>query len=310
MSTMVRADRPAMSIIVTIVDGGDVLRRFMDALIGQDGAPSMQILVPYDATIPEIRALASEYPTARFIDMGPVTTVRPVSTAAGQHELYDRRRAAGLHQATGVLIGILEDRAPPRRDWARTMHRLHNELPFGVIGGAIECAPGDLLNWAFWACDFSRYGLPFEDGPREWVSDVNVCYKRRVLDDTREIWNERFNEAKVHWTLSERGETLYLTSAAVVDYKTPYTSLTSVLPERFHWGRLFGQVRARHVGPLERLRLIATGPVIPVVLFLRHGRVQRRLGNFGRFLRASPLMLPLLAAWTTGEVWGYVTRKP
>lgn len=310
MTTPEQSDGAELSIIVTIVDGGDVLRRFMDALVGQEGAPAMQILVPYDATTPEIRALEKEYPTARFIDMGPVTTVRPVSTAAGQHELYDRRRAAGLHQATGALIGILEDRAPPRRDWARTMQRLHNELPWGIIGGAIECAPGDLLNWAFYACDFSRYGLPFESGPRKWVSDVNVCYKRRVLDDTKAIWNERFNEAKVHWTLTERGETLYLTSEAVVDYKTPYKSLASVLPERFHWGRLFGHVRARHVAPLERLRLIVTGPFIPVVLFFRHARVQRRLGNFGRFLRASPLMLPLLAAWTTGEVWGYVTRKP
>ena len=310
MSEATQGGQPGISIIVTIVDGGEVLRRFMDALIGQEGGPSMQILVPYDATIPEIRALESVYPTARFIDMGPVTTIRPVTTAAGQHELYDRRRAAGLHHATGALIAILEDRAPPRRDWARTMHRLHNELPWGAIGGAIECAPGDLLNWAFYACDFSRYGLPFQSGPRQWISDVNVCYKRRVLDDTKEIWRERFNEAKVHWTLTERGETLYLTSEAVVDYKTPYTSLASVLPERFHWGRLFGHVRAKHVAPLERLRLIATGPFIPVVLFIRHGRVQRRLGNFGRFLRASPLMLPLLAAWTTGEVWGYVTRKP
>lgn len=310
MSTAVQGERPGMSIIVTIVDGGDVLRRFMDALVGQEDAPTMQILVPYDATIPEIRELARDYPMAQFIDMGPVPTVRPVTTAAGQHELYDRRRAAGLHQATGTLIAILEDRAPPRPDWARTMQRLHNELPWGAIGGAIECAPGDLLNWAFYACDFSRYGLPFQSGPRQWISDVNVCYKRRVIDDTKDIWRVRFNEAKVHWTLTERGETLYLTSEAVVDYKTPYTSLASVLPERFHWGRLFGHVRARHVPPLERFKLIATGPVIPFVLFVRHGRVQRRLGNFGRFLRASPLMLPLLAAWTTGEVWGYVTRRP
>jgi hypothetical protein len=37
---------------------------------------------------------------------------------------------------------------------------------------------------------------------------------------------------------------------------------------------------------------------------------QRAKGNLGRFLRASPVMLALLTAWTTGEVWGYVTKRP
>jgi len=304
------ADAPFMSVVITVVDGGDVLKRFLDAMIGQVGAPTMELLLPYDATAPEIGRFESDYPQVRFIQMGAVPTVRPVSTAAGQHELYDRRRAAGLHQARGTLIAILEDRAPPRPDWAATMTRLHRELPHGAIGGAIECAPGDLLNWAFWACDFSRYGLPFESGPRGWISDVNVCYKRRCMDMTKDIWNERFNEAKVHWTLTERGETLYLTNEAVVDYQTPYRSLSGVLPERFHWGRLFGCVRAQHVGPLRRLAFVLSGPAIPFVLFLRHRRVQQSLGNQERFRAASRFMFPLLIAWTTGEVWGYVTRRP
>lgn len=304
------AQQPYLSVIITVVDGGDVLRRFLDALVGQVGAPSMELLLPYDATAPEIGRFQADYPQVRFIDMGSVQTVRPVSTAAGQHELYDRRRAAGLHEAHGALIAILEDRAPPRPDWAAVMTRLHHELPYGAIGGAIECAPGDLLNWAFWACDFSRYGLPFESGPRGWVSDVNVCYKRRCMDMTRDIWNERFNEAKVHWTLTERGEILYLTNEAVVDYKTPYRSLMGVLPERFHWGRLFGCVRALHVSPLRRLAFVLTGPAIPFVLFMRHRRVQRSLGNQRRFRAAARFMLPMLFAWTTGEVWGYVTREP
>jgi hypothetical protein len=130
------------------------------------------------------------------------------------------------------------------------------------------------------------------------------------MDMTRDIWNERFNEAKVHWTLMERGEVLYLTSEAIVDYRTPYESLSGVLPERFHWGRLFGYVRALHVSPFQRLWFVLTGPAIPFVLFLRHAKVQRGLGNQRRFRAAARYMLPLLFAWTSGEVWGYVTGRP
>lgn len=299
-----------LSIVVTIVDGGQVLRDFLRTITTQEDPPELQILVPYDSTIPETVDLAREFPGVTFVSMGVTETIRPIETAAGQHELFDRRRAAGLKQARGSLIAILEDRAPPRKNWVKTAVRLHRELPHGVIGGAIECAPGDLLNWSFYVCDFSRYGLPFESGPRQWVSDINVSYKRKMMDDTRHIWDTRFNEAMVHWTLLERGETLYLSSELIVDYKTPYKSLPGVLPERFHWGRLFGHVRAKKLGAVDRLAHIALGPVIPLRLLLRHGLSQAQKGNLGRFLRATPTVAALLVGWTSGEVWGYITKKP
>src|SRR5262249_36046285 len=99
----------------------------------------MQILVPFDASIPETAEFRREFPDLTFIAMAIPEPSSPIPTAAGQHELYDRRRAAGLARATGSLVGILEDRAPPRADWARNVVRLH-EQPYGVIGGAIECA--------------------------------------------------------------------------------------------------------------------------------------------------------------------------
>jgi hypothetical protein len=300
---------PALSVIVTIVDGGDVLRRFLLALTRQGNPPPMQILVPYDASISETAEFRKEFPQLTFIDMGAVETVRSIRTAAGQHELYDRRRAAGLAVASGELIAILEDRAPPRANWASNVVRLH-EQPYGVIGGAIECAPGDLLNWAIYACDFSRYALPFESGPRRWISDVNVSYKRRVIDETRAIWRERFNEALVHWALLEKGETLFLSSEVVVDYHTSYTSLVGVLPVRFHWGRLFGQARAKKFSATGRLAHIALGPLIPLVLLIRHGITHYRKGSFRRLLCAAPQIAVLLAAWVSGEVWGNVTKRP
>jgi hypothetical protein len=298
-----------MSLVITIVDGHDVLRRMLHAIRNQQGAPPLQVLAPYDDSRPDIGAMAGEFPEVEFFSIGTVQTTHPIDSAGGQHELFDRRRAAGLKRATGDLVAILEDRAPPRPDWCATMARLHAELPHAVMGGAIESASTDALNWAFYACDFSRYAPPFDAGPREWVSDVNVCYKRRALELTRDLWQARFHEPEVHWRLLQRGETLYLTPEAVVDYKTPYTSLLGVLPERFQWGRLFGYIRARNVTAGARLKFIAAGPVLPFVLFARHAAAQRGRGQGPRFWRSAPLMLPLLMAWSAGEVWGYVTRR-
>ncbi|MEZ5293565.1 MAG: hypothetical protein R2745_20950 [Vicinamibacterales bacterium] len=298
-----------MSLVITIVDGHDTLRGMLLALRAQRGAPPLQILAPYDDSRPDIGAMAGEFPEVEFFSIGAVQPAHPIASAGGQHELFDRRRAAGLKRATGDLVAILEDRAPPRPDWCATMARLHAELPHAVIGGAIESASADRLNWAFYACDFSRYAPPFEAGPRDWVSDVNVCYKRRAVELTRDLWHTRFHEPEVHWRLIERGETLYLTPEAVVDYTTPYTSLLGVLPERFQWGRLFGYIRAKNVSTVERLKFIAAGPLLPLVLFRRHAAAQARRGQSSRFWQAAPVMLPLLMAWTAGEVWGYVTRR-
>jgi hypothetical protein len=285
-----------------------VLRSFLRAMFAQNDPPPLEVVVPFDASIAETAALAAEFPEARFLDLGEIRTERPIASAAGQHELYDRRRAAGLAAASGDVIAILEDRGAPRPTWARNLVRQHRQ-PHGVIGGAIECAPGDLLNWAFYVCDFGRYGLPFESGPATWVSDINVSYKRRTLDATRELWRERFREPIVHWALLERGETLYLAADVIVDHGRPRTTLRALLPERFHWGRLFGHIRAMHANLPRRIALTVSGPLIPVILLARHGRTQMRKGNFGRFLRAAPLTAVLLAAWTTGEVWGYLTNR-
>lgn len=301
---------PYLSVVVTIVDGADALRRFLDAISRQSGAPPMEILVPFDESVSYVGAWQGEYPGVRFIDMGARRTLRPIASASGQHDLIDQRRAVGLGEAQGELIAILEDRSPPSGDWAANMTRVHDTLPHGVIGGVIACGPGDDLNWSLWACDFGRYAPGSPDGPRAWISDVNVCYKRRCVETTRDLWSERFNEARMHWTLRERGETLYLTNAAVVQNETTYRSLGGVLRERFQWGRSFGCARATHASPVARFGYVLASPAIPFVLFVRHWRTQQRLGNGGRFLRAARYVFPVLVAWSAGEAWGAITRQP
>lgn len=301
--------RGLLSVVVTVVAGGEAVASLLDALANQVDPPAMEILVPYDDSVPEVGELARRFPAARFLSLGQLRTAAPIATAAGQHELYDRRRSAALRVASGELVAIVEDRGIPRPDWARTAVTLH-QAPWAVIGGAIEPSTTTRLGWALHVCDFSRYGLPFESRAVEWVSDVNVVYKRRAIDSTRQIWQDRFHEPLVHWDLMKRGETLYLANSLVVDHHRPPSTLGRALAERFHWGRLFGHIRAREVGAGRRFALIAASPLIPLVVLSRHCRTQARQGRGARVLRAVPLLSLLLGAWTAGEVWGYVTRRP
>ncbi len=304
-----RAD-PLLSIVVTIVDGGRYLRDFLRATNALQDPPRLELIVPYDDSVADVAAFQAEFPDVTFLKLGRIIPARPITTEAGQHELFDRRRAAGLAAATGDIIAILEDRGHPHPDWARTVVRLHAETGRNVIGGAIDCKePVSLLNWAFYVTDFGRYGRPFESGSAQWVSDVNVTYSRKALEATRHLWSERFHEPVVNWHLIGMGEELLLSNALVVNHVRPAASLARLLPERFHWGRLFGQIRVRHFTPWQRLTYIALSPFIPPSLWLRHGVTQMRKGKGGRYLLALPYIIVLTTAWTLGEVWGYVTRR-
>lgn len=303
---------PKLSIVVTIVDGGIYLRNFLAACALMEDTPPLELIVPYDASVADVLQYRDEFPDVKFLALGEITPERPITTEAGQHELFDRRRAAGLAAATGDIIAILEDRGHPQKDWARTVIRLHAETGCAVIGGAIECKePVGLLNWAFYVTDFGRYGRPFETrDDAEWVSDVNVTYSRQTLEDTRHLWQQRFREPVVHWFLIDRGDKLLLSNELVVDHIRPPATLGHLLPERFHWGRLFGHIRAVHLPVWKRLMYIVTAPIIPPVLWVRHGLTQASKGRGLRYLTALPYVVILTIFWTLGEAWGTITKKP
>jgi hypothetical protein len=299
-----------LSVVVTIVDGGDALERCLAALAAQDDPPNLEIIVPWDDSVAAVAALAGRHGKCRFLPLGTIITEHPRTSAAGRHELYDRRRAAGLAAATGEIVGVLEDRGVPRRDWARTMVALHERLPHAAIGGAIENGRRSLALWAVYFCDFGRFQRPFEAGPRQWVSDINIGYKRRALDLTRDLWRDRYHETTVHWALQRAGETLYLSPDLIVEQMRVPSPFGALIAERVAWGRLFAHTRVRNSGLEERLWRTLLTPLLPVALFARLTRLQfAKRVTLGTFLKAAPAVLVLLIAWSLGEGIGYVTGK-
>ena len=302
---------PTLSIVLTIVQGGTYVRDFLEAVHSFENPPPLDVIIPYDASVSDVAEYADAYPDVTFLDLGVITPIRPITSEAGKHELYDRRRSAGLAAAKGDIIGILEDRGLPQADWARTIVRLYAETGKNVIGGAIECMePVSALNWAFYVTDFGRYGRPFETGPADWVSDVNLTYSRKALDETRHLWKDRYHEPIVHWYLIDQGEDLWLSNEVIVHHRRPKATFGELLPERFDWGRLFGEIRVRNQSTPKRLALILAGPLIPPLLWFRHYKLQASKDRGMRYIKALPYVMLLSTAWTLGEVWGYITKRP
>ncbi|HET6278282.1 MAG TPA: hypothetical protein VFG08_05835, partial [Candidatus Polarisedimenticolia bacterium] len=299
------------SVVVTIVDGGKALQRCLSALAAQELPPPLEVLVPYDATVAGIDEFRRTFPHFLFLDIGGHQPKRAATSPAGQHELFDVRRAAGLRRASGGIIAMVEDRGVPRSTWAAGVIRAHARIAgagAGAIGGAVENGRDGILNWAVYFCDFARYQLPFEEGPAAWITDVNLSYRREVLQRARRHWQDRYHESTLHWNLRRQGEELWISPELVVDQHRDNLTIGSLLVERFAWGRLFAFTRAREISPAARIGLALLSPLLPALFFLRLLRLSfAKRRNLGRLLRAAPVTLLLLTAWSLGELVGYVT---
>lgn len=302
---MTKTRVPELSVIVTIVEGGKALHRCLEALSNQMDPPGMEIIVPYDESIAEVAQLATTFPAVSFLKLGRLAVDGPPDNPLTLHELYDQRRSGGLREAKAGLVAMLEDRGRPQPAWARAMLDLHASSSCPAVGGAVENGAHDSIRWALFFCDFGRFQPPVEQDNPEYITDINICYKRSALESVRDLWEQRYQEPRVNWALRRSGR-LYLSQRPVVVHERVQISLWSAVTERVQFGRIFGQIRGREAPFLKCLLWAASTPIVPWVVFVRHFR--RQLGkrrHVREFVLAMPAILLFLHAWIAGEFLGY-----
>jgi hypothetical protein len=297
---------PELSVVVTVVEGEPALSRCLRALEAQAGAPSMEVLVPYDDTIAETAELAARFPTVRFLPMGALIGPGVRLDPFLEHELFDRRRAEGLKAARGRFVALLEDRGAPREDWARTMLAVHAEHEVAAVGGAVvNVAPG-AMNRALFFCDYGRHVPPYAEGEAEYLTDINICYRREALESVADLWRERYQETAVNWTLRDRGWKLWLSTAPVVLHERGPQPIGQTLSERLQWGRVFGIQRGKRWSPPQAAASAAAALVLPVLLLVRQTR--QLIAKGVKPAEVAPTvaaMMAIIPAWSLGEAIGY-----
>ena len=297
---------PVLSVVVTIVEGQTALPNCLQALVSQLDAPRLEIIVPFDDSVGDLRSIAESFPTCDFVSMGQIDDTKGLENAFVQHERFDRRRAVGLARARGEFIAMIEDRCIVAHDWARTMVALHQFHRSAVIGGPVENVSRGIVTTALFLCDFGRYQRPVEAIDPPFITDINVCYKRGALREVQPLWDPIYREATVHWALADRGLGLRLSDQPLVHHRRSPMGLGAILRERIAWGRVFGQTRGRQLSRGACLGLAAASPLLPGILLLRIVRSQlRKRRPWSSTALALPAMVLLLMFWSLGEFLGY-----
>lgn len=297
-----------LSIILTVVSGKDSMRNCLKELYPQIDFRNSEVIVPYDKWSQNIGGLAEEFPKVIFHFIEDLGLAEDPEISSHEHRLYDRRRAIGLGLATGKIIAITEDHATPASNWVEQILKAH-ESNFQIIGGAIENGIDKSLNWAWYYCDFGRYGRPFPIGKTEYVSDVNVSYKKEVLDRIKEIWFEAYHETTVHWTLQKLGYELKLNENLVVFQNRPRISIFSAFRERISWGRIFAETRVSSKNQFQRIFYALGTIILPFLLLFRALKnMVRQKRTFKQIVKTVPVIFLLLIGWSLGEFIGYITE--
>ncbi len=294
-----------LSVVLRVVGGAQAVRRCLSRLVPQTTEHPIEVIVPYDRTVREVQALSRDFPSVRFVELSGSRIVDAHGRLVGAHELYDRRTAAGLAVARGEILALLEDYGAPAADWCDQVLLAHR-LPYEVIGGAVELERGGALNQAVYLQDFARYRRPLAEGPANYLTDVNVSYKRSALYAVRSLWQAAYNEVTVHWALRRRGATLWRRPQMVVYQDRGCLALRALARERFEFGRVFGRKRVAALGPRAALLYTLGAPALPGLLLFRTAReALRRPRDWASVCAAMPALAVLTAFWCAGEGVAY-----
>jgi hypothetical protein len=299
-------DEVDLSVVIRVVGGKKFLHNCLQALSKQIQNCVVEVIVPYDSTVSDVNELKREYPQVVFVELEE--SPLDISSPGALHNLYDLQTAAGLHKAQGKVIALLEDFAIPNPDWCEQILKAH-ELPYPAIGGAIEHSGRSSLNWAVYFLDFGRYQLPFEEGPGEYLSDVNISYKKEVLDTIKNVWEKQYNEVQVNWTLLRKGMILWRRPQIIVLQDRGKLAWKEAILERYYWGKIFGWNRVNYLTFVQRLILLSVMPLMPFLLVWRIiDKVITGRRNRVSLIKALPFMSILACSWCIGETAGYLQR--
>jgi glycosyltransferase involved in cell wall biosynthesis len=202
---------PAVSVIIPTCNGGDRLRRALEAVAAQEGAPPAELIcVDSGSTVAEIEGLRRL--GARVLRVDPVRFNRGL-----------RKDVAARHARGEVLVFLDQRAVPADRGWLRRLVEplLAGDPDLAAVQGAVV-EPADQARPFFWASrgdrgDFTREAVRWLDAHRGIaLSTANCALLRRAWQRHPFGWAPILEGRKWQRELAGLGRTVVAAPAAAV----------------------------------------------------------------------------------------------
>ena len=211
----------------------------------------------------------------------------------------------GIDSAGGDVVALTIAQMIPAPDWVATIRALHVE--HDAVGGAIEPAGGlRLVDWAEYFCRYARDMLPFAGRESLDLPGDNAAYKRRLLEERRELYRGGFWEPEVHAAVAADGVVCWHSPELVVHQGRSF-GWWSFIRQRLAHGREYGRTRGARLGRAQNLVAVLRSPLVPFLMTLRVLRqVMSRRRLRLRALGALPVLFTFNVAWAYAEARGHL----
>jgi hypothetical protein len=283
-----------LSVVVAAQDARATVSRCLEALDRQRSDGIAEVILVDNSRDGTAAMVRRDFPWVRVV---------PVSGTKLVPELW----GIGLLEGTSPIVGLLTAQTVPGPTWARAHLRAHRAERVAAVGGPIARSP-DLppLDEAVYWLRFARWNLPSIRGSVLDVAGDNASYRLDVLQPYRErIRRDGFWENEVNHELRQHRLAFFAAQEAECTF-VGGTAFRSFARQRLIHGRRFGAGRIAGVGRTTRILRIVTWPGTPIVFFGRLFRQAQASGATRDFIRALPLLGCCLAAWSIGELLGYL----
>ena len=284
-----------LSVIVTSYESPDTLRKCLESLTSQPEAG--EIWVADCSAVNPQGILGPLFPGVRFVHFDGIRSVPAL-------------RWAAYFETRGDLVAAVEARCIPSARWCAEIIDAHRRFPeTPAIGGPVDVASrATAADLGLYFCEYGLFLPPGDDAEVPAISGANLSYKRAALEESADLLQAGEWETLLHARWLRSGRTLRFGRATVI-FENTMTAETAVR-QRFHYGRGYAADRVRgRALPIRLLFGLGTA-ALPALLVSRLAAAAARSGRGPDFLRALPWTFVLCAAWSLGELAGYLSGPP
>ncbi len=284
-----------VSIVIASGAGGEFLFRCLDSLRPQVEEVGSEVIV-VDRVGAEVQTrLERSYPD-----------VQVLVPELGHRPSVPELRREGVLAAKGEVIAVIEEHCTAPEGWLRAIEEQFDTALDAAIGGPIlDDDFGRIRDWVVYFSEYHNYMPPWEAGERFQLNGANIAYSREKVLAHREVLDDGYWEVVLHPPLARDGR--FRAVPEMGAHHTGPFDFSYYLRQRYLLSRVWGGSQKEQGSLANRVIHLLAGPIFPLFLLARiTSRVLEKGTHTGKFLKALPLLVPVVCVYTLGEWLGYL----
>ena len=292
-------DKPQLSIIVASYDSGHLIERCLESLRNQNTDQPFEIIVVSSSSDGASALIEKRFPHVRLYQFP-------------ERKFCGDARNFGLSVAKGEIIAFIDADCRADQNWVDHIIKAHQSPPLAIGGAIANGNPESPVGWAAYFCEFSKWIPGFPIRNMADIAGANMSYKKKAFEEYGLFIEGTYSsDTEFHWRLRRKNSFLQFVPSILVFHHN-IDRWGRFLRHEFEHGRSFARVRmkSQNFPKWRRLFYGTFSFLIPGWLLLKIG-----LRNFKNriylphFLKAWPLLILGLIAWSLGECIGYMVKR-